>query len=167
MIIIISISIRSLARKASLPKGDFHAKEWQVLAVWKHNQEYIWAPQQSRKKSIQFGHRTHITFTCGSVAQDTVWLKLSAVRECWFKPNKGNFIQRQCPICQWMSYLRRNGTTVRKHGLVAAYRAFTAAMLEGWNNETVLHENRSYFPEEKMYCFCSPTWRQWRHMKCS
>ena len=26
---------------------------------------------------------------------------------------------------------------------------FKAAMLEGWNNETVLHENRSYFPEEK------------------
>ena len=27
-------------------------------------------------------------------------------------------------------------------------------MLEGWNNETVLHENRPYFPRgEKMYCF--------------
>ena len=26
---------------------------------------------------------------------------------------------------------------------------FTAAMLEVWNNETVLHENRSYFPEER------------------
>ena len=24
-----------------------------------------------------------------------------------------------------------------------------AAMLEGWNNETVLHEDRSYFPEER------------------
>ena len=42
---------------------------------------------------------------------------------------------------------------------------FTAAMLEGWNKETILHENRSYFPGEKMYCFCPPTWRQW--WKCS
>ena len=26
-----------------------------------------------------------------------------------------------------------------------------AAMLEGWNNETVLHENRSYFPGERKW----------------
>ena len=26
-------------------------------------------------------------------------------------------------------------------------RVFTVSMLEGWNNETVLQENRSYFPE--------------------
>ena len=36
---------------------------------------------------------------------------------------------------------------------------FTTAILEGGNNETVLHENRSYFPGEKMYCFCPPTWQ--------
>ena len=29
------------------------------------------------------------------------------------------------------------------------YVNFTVAKLEGWNNETVLHENRSYFPENR------------------
>ena len=33
---------------------------------------------------------------------------------------------------------------------------FTAAMLEGRNNETVLHENRTYFPGERK-CIVLPS----------
>ena len=40
------------------------------------------------------------------------------------------------------------------------------AMLKGWNNETVLHENRSYFPgERKCIVHALQHGRQWRHMK--
>ena len=42
------------------------------------------------------------------------------------------------------------------HHFLYVWRVLTAAMLKGWNSETDLHENRSYFPEERKCIVFAP-----------
>ena len=74
-----------------------------------------------------------------------------------------------CTLC-FISYTHQVGSCCMHFNpsfFLVIQRVFTAAMLEGWNIETVLQENRSYFPEERkiVLFFCPPTWHQWCNMK--
>ena len=55
---------------------------------------------------------------------------------------KQYFVEILLEFRKWPGWFEYNCVSI-------LWRVFTAAMMEGWNNETVLHENRSYFPEKR------------------
>ena len=71
---------------------------------------------------------------------------LLASRVTWY--SQPSYMMSFClSLCLFVSLLSANMSVCLPVSLLQ--KVFTAAMLEGWNNETVLHENRFYFPGER------------------